>query len=77
MTVAKGGVIAPGNSIGTLTPGGNYVQDLGSIYEVELGAPGQSDLIAVGGQVTLGGRVEATFVPGPPERVTPGAPICG
>ena len=64
VTVANGGVIAPGNSIGTLRPGGNYVQDPGSTYEVELGAPGQSDLIAVGGQATLGGRVEATFVGG-------------
>ena len=64
VTVANGGVIAPGNSIGTLTLGGNYVQDPGSTYEVELGAPGQSDLIAVGGQATLGGRVEATFVGG-------------
>jgi len=64
VTVANGGVVAPGNSIGTLTPGGNYVQDPGSTYEVELGAPGQSDLIAVGGQATLGGRVEASFVGG-------------
>ena len=60
--------IAPGNSIGTLKLGGNFMQDPGSTYEVELGAPGQSDLIAVGGQATLGGRVEATFVGGLPPR---------
>ena len=40
---------APGNSIGTLTINGNYMQAAGSIYQVEVNAAGQSDRINVTG----------------------------
>jgi outer membrane autotransporter protein len=53
-TVMNGGVIAPGNSIGTLTVNGNYSQAAGGIYQAEVD-PGSnaSDRIAVNGTATL------------------------
>lgn len=51
------GTIAPGHSIGTLTFTGDYQQQAGSTYEVELDSSGKSDLIAVGGAATLAGSV--------------------
>lgn len=54
VTVAGGGLVAPGNSIGTLTLGGKFSQGAGSTYQVELNAAGQSDRLAVGGTATIG-----------------------
>ncbi len=56
---ASGSTVAPGNSIGTLHTVGGLVFGPGSTYQVELGAPGTSDLIAAGGQAMLGGHVQA------------------
>jgi outer membrane autotransporter protein len=52
--VVAGGTIAPGNSIGTLTVNGNFVQAAGSTYQVEV-APGSnvSDRIQVVGRATI------------------------
>jgi outer membrane autotransporter protein len=52
--VASGGRITPGNSIGTLTVNGAYVQNAGAAYEVELD-PGTvtSDRIQVNGTATV------------------------
>ncbi len=59
------GRIAPGNSIGTLTVNGNYVQNAGSTYEVELNAAGQSDLILVNGSARInGGTILVVPTPG-------------
>lgn len=56
------GVIAPGNSIGTLTIDGDYTQAAGSIFEAEVAANGASDHLQVSGQATLlGGTVK--FLP--------------
>ena len=49
-----GGVVAPGNSIGTLTVTGNFRQT-GGVYQVEASAQGQSDRINVGGTATISG----------------------
>ena len=49
------GAIGPGNSIGTLTINGNYVQNRGSAYEVEVNPDGRSDLIRVIGSATING----------------------
>lgn len=49
------GIIAPGNSIGTLNVNGPYVQNAGSFYNVEVNAAGQSDLINVTGTATING----------------------
>ncbi|MDW6023347.1 autotransporter domain-containing protein [Mesorhizobium sp. BAC0120] len=48
------GVIAPGNSIGTLNVG-NIAFNAGSIYEVEVNAAGQTDLIKASGTATING----------------------
>ncbi|MFC6447739.1 autotransporter domain-containing protein [Shinella zoogloeoides] len=48
------GVIAPGNSIGTLNVG-NITFNSGSIYEVEVNAAGQTDLINASGTATING----------------------
>lgn len=53
-TVAFGGTIAPGNSIGTLHTGAITFQT-GSIYEVEANDAGQADLIASSGTATING----------------------
>jgi outer membrane autotransporter protein len=53
LTVA--GTIAPGNSIGTFNVTGNYTQNTGSIYTVEVNSAGQSDLINITGAATLNG----------------------
>ncbi len=64
------GIIAPGNSIGTLTVEGNYVQAAGSTYDVEINPAGLSDLIQVTGTATIqGGTVQViketgTYLPG-------------
>jgi outer membrane autotransporter protein len=55
-----GGTVAPGNSIGTLTFTGNYVQGAGGLLEIEL-TNGASDVLAVTGNATLGGTV--SFMP--------------
>ncbi len=57
VNILSGGSIAPGNSIGTLTVG-NITFDVGSTYEVEVDADGNSDLIDASGTATInGGRV--------------------
>ncbi|CDZ77139.1 Extracellular serine protease precursor [Legionella massiliensis] len=50
-----GGTISPGNSIGILTILGNYTQNPGSTYLVELNNSGQSDQLVVGGKATING----------------------
>jgi outer membrane autotransporter protein len=55
-TIASGGTIAPGNSIGTLTVDGDLTFAVGSRYEVEVDPSGAaSDLIHVTGTATLEG----------------------
>ncbi len=69
-TVQAGATIAPGNSIGTLSVNGNYVQQAGSTYAVEIDPSGASDRIAVSGTATLQGgtvavsKAAGTYLPG-------------
>ena len=56
---ANGGTLAPGNSIGTFTVNGNFAQGAGSIYQVEVNAAGQSDLITATGAATISGGTVA------------------
>lgn len=59
------GSIAPGNSIGTLTVNGNYVQAAGSRFYVEMQPPSATDKVQVNGTATLnGGTVVALRAPG-------------
>jgi len=64
VAAGTGGSIAPGNSIGTLT-----VTDIsfapGSVYEAEIDANGNHDLIHATGTATLtGGQVAVSYAPG-------------
>jgi len=54
-TIASGGILAPGNSIGTLTVNGNLSFAAGSIYRVEVDATGANDRINATGTATLNG----------------------
>jgi outer membrane autotransporter protein len=54
-TIAAGGVLAPGNSIGTLTVNGNVTFAAGSTYRVEVDAAGANDRINATGTATLNG----------------------
>jgi len=64
----NGGTFAPGNSIGTTTIGGNYVQNAGSTLEVEVEKTGsgalRSDFLDVTGTATLaaGSTVNVTDI---------------
>ncbi|WP_313219620.1 autotransporter domain-containing protein [Stenotrophomonas sp.] len=53
------GIIAPGNSIGTLTINGDYVQTATGIYQAELAPGSRSDLLRVTGTATLDGTLKA------------------
>jgi autotransporter-associated beta strand protein len=67
--LVNAGTIAPGNSIGVLSILGNafFVPAGGTvIYQTEVSASGQSDLINVVGAAALGGTVNVTAVPGAP-----------
>ena len=54
LTASAGGVVAPGNSIGTLNVAGNLDLQPGSTYRVEL-SPTASDRLVVGGQARVAG----------------------
>lgn len=51
------GKIAPGTNLGIVTVGGNFVASSTSVYEVEINASRQSDIIIIGGTATLAGHV--------------------
>lgn len=55
--LASGGVLAPGNSIGTLTVQDDAVFNGGSVFEVEAQPDGQVDSLNVGGTAYLAGTV--------------------
>jgi len=57
-----GGVVAPGESPGTLTLSGNYVQGPGGRLDVEVAGTGvgQFDALALGGSATLDGTLTLT-----------------
>lgn len=66
-TVSGNGILAPGNSIGTLTVSGALVQGAGSTYQVETGSGGQADRVDVAGApgtATLGGMVSVVGASG-------------
>ncbi|KFC72719.1 Outer membrane autotransporter barrel domain-containing protein [Bosea sp. LC85] len=59
LNVLAGGIVAPGNSIGTLTVNGNVSFAPGSIYQVEVNGAGQSDQIISTGTITVSGATLA------------------
>ncbi|WP_134681797.1 autotransporter domain-containing protein [Paracoccus ravus] len=59
LTIASGGRLAPGESIGTLHVDGDLTLAEGAIYELEADAEGNSDRVAVLGTASLNGSVFA------------------
>lgn len=57
------GIVAPGNSIGTLTVAGNATFNSGSVFQVEVDSAGNSDLLDVGGFASLAGTVQVLPYP--------------
>ena len=64
------GTVSPGNSIGTMTVGGDYTQEAGAVLDVELAKPIEgltdSDRVVVAGDATLasGAIVHVRHAPG-------------
>jgi outer membrane autotransporter protein len=65
-TIGNGGILSPGNSIGTITVNGDLTFQPGSTYRVEVGpAANENDRTNVTGTATLtGATVQAVFLPG-------------
>lgn len=55
VSMDAGSTLSPGNSVGTLTVGGNLAMANGSTMDAELGAAGAGDRVVVGGDLTLDG----------------------
>lgn len=55
VVVNSGGKLAPGNSIGKFSVGGDLTFQPGSIYEVEVTPQGTSDQVAVAGKAVING----------------------
>lgn len=63
VTVASGGTLAPGNSIGTLAVD-SITFDTGSLYQVEVNGTGASDLVSATGTILInGGTVDVLNAP--------------
>ncbi len=60
--VAVGGIVSPGNSIGTLTSNGNVIFDKGSVLHIEVDED-NSDQLVVDGPVRLSGGVVTVTPP--------------
>jgi autotransporter-associated beta strand protein len=73
LTIASGGILAPGGSPGTLNATGNVIFRAGSIFDVEIAAAGGRDLLAAAGSATIeGGTVRVTTLD-PETQYTDGA----
>lgn len=55
VSVTAGGILAPGNSIGTLSIANDITFDAGSFFDVEVDAAGNGDLLLVGNTATING----------------------
>ncbi|QLH34716.1 MAG: autotransporter-associated beta strand repeat-containing protein [Parachlamydiaceae bacterium] len=56
------GIVSPGNSIGTIVVNGNYLQNAGSTYNVQINGQGQSSLLDIVGTATLNPGAGVNFV---------------
>ena len=57
VTVASGGIIAPGDSVGTLTISNNLVLSTTSVLNYEMGSTANADKLVVVGNLTLDGML--------------------
>lgn len=69
VSIANGGILAPGNSPGVLTINGDLILDSGSVLDFEFGQANVvggplNDLIEVGGDLTLDGVIDVTVSAG-------------
>lgn len=66
LQVTDGGVVAPGNSPGSISVAGDLRFDAGSVYRVDVTPDGAHDTLTAGGAVTLdaGAVVNVVAVPG-------------
>lgn len=58
------GTVSPGNSPGTITINGDYVQSSSGTLFVQVGSDGTQDLLDVKGDATLGGTLKVGLLPG-------------
>jgi len=56
--VTSSGTVAPGNSPGTLTIGGNFTQTSAGTLEIQIASQAVFDRLVVGGTATLGGTLD-------------------
>lgn len=61
-TIGSGATLAPGDSVGTLTFGGNLALNSSSVLQFALGTT--SDRVTVGGSLFLAGQLQVTGAPG-------------
>jgi T5SS/PEP-CTERM-associated repeat protein len=64
--ITNHGVIVPGQSPGTLTIEGNYIQGATGVLQIEFAGlgPEQFDIVEITGNVALGGTLEMSFLDG-------------
>jgi hypothetical protein len=62
--VTNNGTMHPGNSIGTISIGGNYTQGSGGVLDIEVNSSGATDLVSIGGSASLNGAFSLTVDPG-------------
>lgn len=62
--LTNSGLVIPGNSIGTTTVIGDYIQTASGNLSIEIRASGESDLLNVTGSATLDGRLIVEALPG-------------
>ena len=61
--VINNGILAPGNSIGNLVINGSYVQNPGSVLQVEVSPGGSGDTLQINGPANInGGSVEVQLI---------------
>ena len=56
--VLNNGILAPGNSVGTLTINGNYTQSSSGTFQLEIANPGSFDQLFVSGNASLAGTLQ-------------------
>ena len=62
--VENGGLVAPGNSAGTLDINGNYTQTAVGDLAIEIAAPTEFDRLEITGTATLGGELQVSLLDG-------------
>ena len=63
-TENRGGTVAPGTSIGTLTIDGHYMQRAAGTLEIEMASATSFDRLAVTGNIEMGGKLEVSLAGG-------------